>query len=428
MTASADWKALAGRAFDAALAVGHPAGVTAAAMKNLQAEPTAVIAVGKAATAMATSVRDCGCNAPGIIVTTDESHAEIAGMTCFASSHPVPDARGLAASDAVMDFVSALTADDHLLLLVSGGGSALLPAPAEGMTLADKQALNESLLASGLDIHDMNVVRRLFSKLKGGRLARMAAPAVVTQFLLSDVPGDRLESIASGPAVADPVPLDRALALIADTGLDRLDFMAAQLRRIEDGTADLPLRADDPVTARVTSHLLASNTICRTAARDVLRTALGGMEEVHLPDLAGEATDCAKHLAGLMAGGSKGSGVWAVTGGETTVQLGASPGKGGRAQEMGIAFAATMHDADLPAGWAGLIGGTDGRDGPTDAAGAIIGDDDPFDAAAAAQALAAHDSYSYLDAHGQLLRVAPTGTNLGDIGIFIAGGSGLQGD
>ena len=327
-----------------------------------------------------------------------------------------------------MDFVSALSADDHLLLLVSGGGSALLPAPAEGMTLADKQALNEALLASGLDIHDMNVVRRLFSKLKGGRLARMAAPAVVTQFLLSDVPGDRLESIASGPAVADPVPLDRALALIADTGLDRLDFMAAQLRRIEDGTADLPLRADDPVTARVTSHLLASNAICRTVARDVLRTALGGMEEVHLPDLAGEATDCAKHLAGLMAGGSKGSGVWAVTGGETTVQLGASPGKGGRAQEMGIAFAATMHDADLPAGWAGLIGGTDGRDGPTDAAGAIIGDDDPFDAAAAAQALAAHDSYSYLDAHGQLLRVPPTGTNLGDIGIFIAGGSGLQGD
>ena len=99
-----------------------------------------------------------------------------------------------------MDLASGLSVDDHLLLLVSGGGSALLPAPADGMTLADKQALNEALLASGLDIHDMNVVRRLFSKLKGGRLARIAAPAAVTQFLLSDVPGDRLESIASGPA------------------------------------------------------------------------------------------------------------------------------------------------------------------------------------------------------------------------------------
>ncbi|GIS13119.1 MAG: hypothetical protein CM15mP115_22700 [Alphaproteobacteria bacterium] len=141
----------------------------------------------------------------------------------------------------------------------------------------------------------MNVVRRLFSKLKGGRLARMAAPAAVTQFLLSDVPGDRLESIASGPAVADPVPLDHALALIADAGLDRLDFMPAQLRG-SDGTADLPLRAGDPVTARVTSHLLASNTICRAAARDVLSAALPGMEEVQLPDLAGEATDCAAIL------------------------------------------------------------------------------------------------------------------------------------
>ena len=171
MTASADWKALAGRAFNAALAAGHPAGVTAAAMKKLQADPTAVIAVGKAAAAMATAVRDDGCDAPGIIVTTDESHAEVAGMTCFASSHPVPDARGLAASEAVMDLASGLSADDHLLLLVSGGGSALLPAPADGMTLADKQALNEALLASGLDIHEMNVVRRLFSKLKGGRLA-----------------------------------------------------------------------------------------------------------------------------------------------------------------------------------------------------------------------------------------------------------------
>ena len=349
-------------------------------------------------------------------------------MTCFASSHPVPDARGLAASEAVMGFASGLSADDHLLLLVSGGGSALLPAPADGMTLTDKQGLNEALLASGLDIHDMNVVRRLFSKLKGGRLARMAAPAAVTQFLLSDVPGDRLESIASGPAVADPVPLDHALALIADAGLDRLDFMPAQLRRIADGTADLPLRADDPVTARVTSHLLASNAICRAAARDVLSAALPGMEEVQLPDLTGEATDCAAHLAELMSGGSKGAGLWAVTGGETTVQLGASPGKGGRAQEMGIAYAARMHDAGTGTGWAGLIGGTDGRDGPTDAAGAVIGSDDPFDAAAAARALAAHDSYSYLDAHGQLLKVPPTGTNLGDIGIFIAVGSGQQGD
>ena len=429
MTAVSGWKALAGRAFDAALAAGHPAGVTAEAMKALNAAPTAVIAVGKAAPAMAMAVRDSGCDAPGIIVTTDESHADVPGMTCLASAHPVPDARGVAAGEAVMDFAAGLSEGDHLLLLVSGGGSALMPAPAEGMTLADKQALNEALLASGLDIHDMNVVRRLFSKLKGGRLARLAAPAAVTQFLLSDVPGDRLESIASGPAVADPVPLEQALALIGDAGLDRLDFMPEQLRRIEAGQADLPLREDDPVTARVTSHLLASNAICRAAARNVLRAGLGGMEEVQLPDLAGEASDCAAHLAGLMAtsGPGAGAGVWAVTGGEATVQLGPSPGMGGRAQEMGIAFAAAMRDLQAAGDWMALIGGTDGRDGPTDAAGALVASADPFDPEAATAALAAHDSYRYLDAHGQLLRVPPTGTNLGDIGIFIAGGAGPQG-
>ena len=421
MTASADWKALAGRAFDAALAVGHPAGVTAAAMKNLQAEPTAVIAVGKAATAMATAVRDCGCDAPGIIVTTDESHAEIAGMTCFASSHPVPDARGLAASDAVMDFVSALSADDHLLLLVSGGGSALLPAPAEGMTLADKQALNEALLASGLDIHDMNAVRRLFSALKGGRLASLAAPARITQFLLSDVPGDRFETIASGPAIADPVPLADTLELIRVNNLDRLDFVTAHLARIEDGSADLPVRPGDPVIVNVTSHLLASNDLCRAAARTTLAGDMQGVREIDLPPLTGEAAECARLLAHRLVAAGGDSSVWGVTGGETTVQLGTGGGKGGRAQEMGVAFASAMHELAPNRRWAALIAGTDGRDGPTDAAGALITSENEFEIKAALAALAAHDSHPFLDNCKALLRVAPTGTNLGDMAIFIVG-------
>ena len=419
------WKSLVRQAFDAAVAAGHPGAVTRAAMARLETPPTAVISVGKAAASMAQAVRDSGCDAPGIFVTTDESFAEVSGMTGFASAHPVPDDRGIRASAAVTELADGLAAEDHLLLLVSGGGSALLPAPAEGMSLADKQALNEALLASGLDIHDMNAVRRLVSTLKGGRLARRVAPAKLTQFLLSDVPGDRLESIASGPAVADPVPLEATLDLIRSAGLDRLDFMAEQLRRIETGSADLPVRPGDPVTANITTHLLASNAICRDAAGNVMRAALGDMEELHLPDLDGEASDCAKDLARRVSGASGSSGVWAVTGGETTVQLGASPGKGGRAQEMGIAFAATMKASDgLATGqWTALIGGTDGRDGPTDAAGAIIDSGDSFDAAAAGAALAAHDSYRYLDSHGQLLKVPPTGTNLGDIAIFVAGGS-----
>ena len=176
---TAAMRLLVRRAFDAACAAGHPAGVTRDAMARLKTPPTAMIAIGKAAGAMAAAVRKAGCEAPGIIVTSDEALTDDdlvlpAGMTVFASAHPVPDARGIAAGEAVMAFADRLGADDHLLLLISGGGSALLPAPAEGMSLADKQALNTALLASGMDIHEMNVVRRLVSRLKGGRLARRA--------------------------------------------------------------------------------------------------------------------------------------------------------------------------------------------------------------------------------------------------------------
>jgi len=429
-------RALVRRAFDAACAAGHPAGVTRDAMARLQTAPTAVIAVGKAAAAMASAVRDAGCDAPGIIVTTDESLADSglvlpSGMTVFAAAHPVPDRRGIIAGEAVMNLVDGLGAHDHLLLLISGGGSALLPAPAEGMSLANKQELNEVLLASGLDIHEMNVVRRLVSRLKGGRLPRRAAPARSTQFLLSDVPGDRFESIASGPAVPDPVPLETALELVRTTGLDNLGFMKDQLVRIEAGTADLPLRADDSRADAVTTHLLASNTICRTAARDVLRGAFGGLHEVSLPDLAGEAAICAADLARILMNAQGDGPLWAVTGGETTVQLGDRPGKGGRAQEMGVAFALAMEQGAnrLVEGWTALIGGTDGRDGPTDAAGALVSAGTGFDHAAARAALAAHDCHPYLEARQALLRVPPTGTNLGDIGIFVlAGRSGHGGN
>lgn len=420
---AAGWEAAARRAFDAALLAGNPAAVTRDAMARVELPPTAVIAVGKAAVGMAQAVRDAGCDAPGLVITTDENFAEIAGMTCFASAHPVPDERGLAAAKAVMDMATSLGEDDHLLLLISGGGSALLPAPADGMTLADKQALNEALLASGLDIHEMNAVRRLFSTLKGGRLARLASPARITQFLLSDVPGDRFESIASGPAVADPVPLDEALALIRGAGLDDLPFVKERLKRIEDGAADLPVRPGDPVMDKVGAHLLASNDLCRVAARDAVAATQSGVE-VELPPLSGEASDCARELARRLVSASSSSAVWAVTGGETTVRLGASPGAGGRAQEMGVAFAGAMHDLAPGRDWVALIGGTDGRDGPTDAAGAVITSAHPFAAGDAATALADHDCYPFLKRAGALLTVPPTGTNLGDIAVFIVGGEG----
>ena len=422
MTRSLAWPDLAGEAFAAGLAAGHPHDVTMAAMAALDAPPSHVIAIGKAGAAMAEAVRDAGCNAPGIVVTHDEGFAEVDGMRCFASSHPVPDARGMDATAALVEMAASLGVEDHLLLLISGGGSALVPAPADGVTLADKQALNAALLASGMDIHAMNAVRRLFSRLKGGRLARLAAPARVTQFLLSDVPGDRLESIASGPAVADPVPMEQALALICDYRLDRLDFVAAMVARIRAGTADLPLRDGDPALALVETRLLASNDLCRAAVSARLAAALPAAQQIDLPPLAGNAAELARQLAGMLAQRGREGYSWGVTGGETVVTLDADSGKGGRAQEMVLAFASEMHrlGSAAPHHWLALVGGTDGRDGPTDAAGAVVGSADLFDANAAEAALARHDSYPYLAAHGQLLPAMPTGTNLGDIAVFLA--------
>ncbi len=437
----ADFIQTLGTAFEAGLFAGRPGPITAAASARMTVPPTAIIAVGKAAGAMAEAARDAcfsgktGSDVLGLVVTNDENHRQIDGFTCIASAHPVPDARGLAAAAAVENLLLSLGVDDHLLLLISGGGSALLPAPALGLTLAQKIILNDALLASGLDIHAMNIVRRLFSRLKGGRLARVAAPARITQFLLSDVPDDRLESIASGPAVADPVPLDAAIELIMQHNLDRLDFVPPFLQGLKNGTVDAPVRCGDPVLRGVNSQVLASNAICRTAAEQQLRTSCPHLRVLEAPSLTGEAAVMAAQLARqilteteaqrqtLKNTHSLGGCFGLVAGGETTVTLDMNaPGKGGRSQELALAFAAALHAAGAaaPRFWAVLAGGTDGRDGPTDAAGGIIHASQEFDQSAAMAALQSHNSYHYLQTHGQLLHRGPTGTNLADLALIIA--------
>ncbi len=420
------WQQTARSAFAAALAAGHPASLTRSAVATLATPVTAIIAIGKAATAMAIAARSAGTidpNIPGIIVTNDENFSVVEGMDCYASAHPVPDDRGLVAAGAVTEMAQNLGGEDHLLLLISGGGSALVPAPAPGISLLEKQQLNEALLGSGLDIHQMNAIRRLFSTLKGGRLARLAYPAKITQLLLSDVPEDRLESIASGPAVCDPVPLEAAFSLIANSGLQQLDFVARHMEALLSGEADQPVRPNDDKIGTVTSHILASNTLCQDATTKSLVAAFGGEGTTLIP-LAGEAAVCGRNLARLIAAKMRYEKqmVYGVTGGETTVSLGnALGGKGGRSQELALAFAdemAAMKQA--PTRWLILAGGTDGRDGPTDATGGFIDSTLSFDQAAARKALANHDSYHYLAAHGQLLTVPPTGTNLGDLAVVIA--------
>ena len=326
--------------------------------------PSHVIALGKAAGAMADAVRNCGYDGPGLVITTDENHRHIDGFNCIASAHPVPDKRGLGAANAVETLASGLDETDHLLLLISGGGSALLPAPASGISLAQKIALNEVLLASGLDIHAMNIVRRLFSRLKGGQLARLAAPARITQFLLSDVPGDKLESIASGLAVADPVPFNEALVLIRTQKLDRLDFVTPHLDAIIANDVAGPVRPGDPVLDRVTTRILASNSQCREAAASYVQSVMPQLKYLDAPNLGGEAAEMARRLAALVMDHHKQNENPAqpfgfVAGGETTVTLDMSNcGKGGRSQELALAFALAMRDADLaaPKRWAILAG------------------------------------------------------------------------
>ena len=414
--------------FSAALKAGIPHQITKNAYLELDQPPSHVIALGKAAGAMADAVRNCGYDGAGLVITTDENHRHIDGFNCIASAHPVPDKRGLGAADAVEKLASGLDETDHLLLLISGGGSALLPAPASGISLAQKIALNDVLLASGLDIHAMNTVRRLFSRLKGGQLARLAAPARITQFLLSDVPGDRLESIASGLAVADPVPFNEALVLVRTQKLDRLDFVTPHLDAMIANDVAGPVRPGDPVLDRVTTRILASNSQCREAAASYVQSVMPELKYLDPPNLGGEAAQMARRLAALVMDHHKQNENPAqpfgfVAGGETTVTLDMSnPGKGGRSQELALAFALAMRDADLgaPKRWAILAGGTDGRDGPTDAAGGVITSEQGFDQAAASVALAGHASYDYLRSHDQLLMIGATGTNLADLVLVIA--------
>lgn len=421
-------------AFDAALLAGQPLRITQSACHAIAA-PTAVIALGKAAGAMAEGARAAGVTAPGIIITTDENHRQIDGLDCVAASHPVPDGRGLRAAEKVIDLVTPLTADDHLLLLISGGGSALLPAPAAGISLEQKIALNDALLASGLDIHDMNVVRRLFSRLKGGRLARLAAPAKITQFLLSDVPGDRLESIASGVAVADPVSFDYAKSLVKTNRLDQLDFVASHMAALADNDELGPVRPGDPCLAGVHSAILASNAQCRDAAADWLAENLPNITQLDAPELAGEAQQMARQLVTQICqhrssqdevSQDQADQIFAlVSGGETVVSMDStSAGLGGRSQELALAFACQMRQAGdaAPAHWAILAGGTDGRDGPTDAAGGIVTSSQNFDLDAAIAALGQHDSYHFLAAQNSLVKTGATGTNLADLVLIMWSG------
>ena len=373
-----------------------------------------VIAAGKAAPAMLRgAMAHLGQDIEAICVTHKENQDRIDGIPFFNSAHPIPDDVGLQATQKIAEILRSTTENDQVIALISGGASALLPAPADGISLADKQALNAALLASGLDIVEMNMIRQQVSKLKGGGLLRQAAPASVSAYILSDVVGDDLRAIASGPTVAPLGTKTSARKRLQQVGAwDGLPASIQNHLQRPDKNDALP---------HATNTLVGSNRQSVEAAASHLGAAchVVAMDE----PLVGDVETAAQTIiAALDARGPIRKPTALVWGGETTVQLRGN-GRGGRNQEMALLVAQHLNTRDPSETVLFLSGGTDGRDGPTDAAGAIVDArtwqriaDKGLDPAAL---LKNNDSYAALNASGDLLITGATGTNVADIQILM---------
>ncbi len=408
----ADLRAEALRLFQAGLAAADPGAAVRRALTAGMPEPgpggrVIVIAVGKAAVTMAEAALPLLPNRADVLVVTNyENHRDLRGARVLAAGHPVPDAAGEAAAQEVEALLAGATAEDRVIALISGGGSALLPAPVPGVTLEEKAEVNRLLLAGGFEITEMNAVRQHLSRLKGGGLLRAAAPAPVMALILSDVIGDDLRVIASGPTVAPIAGRAEVIALLRDRGLwGRLPAsVQAHLMR--------PQAA--PALPPVTNILIGSNRL----SLEAMLAAAGPGARIVSDHLTGDVSEaCARVTA---AGRAAARPACLIFGGETTVTI-RGTGLGGRNQELALRMAM----AGLPGEWAFLSGGTDGRDGPTDAAGGLV-DQGSLARMRAAGAdpealLANNDSHAALEASGDLIRIPATGTNVADVQVLMLG-------
>lgn len=388
-----------------------------------------VIGAGKGAAPLARALEDMlgGRIDAGAVIVKYGHGMALERIRLFEAAHPVPDAAGQAATAELLGLARQATAEDLVICLFTGGASALTPAPVDGVTLEDMRRLTESLLACGANIGEINALRKHLSLFGGGQLARTAAPARVLCFLVSDVIGDDPGVIASGPTAPDASTFDDCLRLVKRYGLAGR-MPGAALRVLGEGAAGhLPEtpKTGDPLFDRVRNVLVADNGQALDAAAAEAR-ALGFRVRVRPEPYAGEARECAVRLlnealaqAGATSGGGAGP-LCYLAGGECTVRL-RGRGLGGRNQEM--ALAASLALREWPEGWrvAALFAGTDGTDGPTDAAGGFA-DAHVLDGMAdeARDALDNNDSHAALERAGALLRTGPTLTNVMDMTIVCA--------
>jgi hydroxypyruvate reductase len=380
-----------------------------------------LLGAGKASGAMAAAAEEIVGDrvAGGFVVVKDGYGAPLVRVEIAEAGHPVPDARGLAASARLLEVARGAGEGDLVLFLVSGGGSALTPAPAPPITLAEKQELTRLLLASGATIGELNAVRKHLSLFKGGRLARAAWPARVLTLALSDVIGDRLDVIASGPTAPDPTTFGDALEVLARRGLSgRVPVSIA--RRLDAGRAgdieETP-KPGDPLFERVENVVIGNNALVTDAAMATARR-LGFHADLATRELQGEARDVARDFVARAR--RLAPPACLIAGGETTVTV-RGQGKGGRCQEFALAAALELGPTDRVTI---LAAGTDGTDGPTDATGAVVDAGTVGRGAAAGadarRALADNDAYGFLRASADLIVSGPTRTNLLDLYVAVS--------
>ena len=372
---------------------------------------TVVVGAGKGAAAMAAAVEQHWAGPlSGLVVTRYGHGLPTKRIEVVEASHPVPDAAGSDAARRILQLVQGLGADDLLLCLISGGGSALLALPAPGLQLADKQAVTRALLRSGATIGEINCVRKHLSAIKGGRLGAAAAPARVVSLAISDVPGDDPATIASGPTVADPTSFADARTILAKYGICEPAAAIAHLTAARDETP----KPGDPRLANSEFRIVATPQAALEAAAATAHQA-GFAAEILGDALEGEARIVgAEHARLALAHAAGGRRLCILSGGETTVTV-TGKGRGGRNAEYLFALAIGLDGAP---GIHALAADTDGIDGSEDNAGAIIGPDSLARARAlgleAKARLADNDAYGFFAALGDLVVTGPTRTNVND--------------
>jgi glycerate 2-kinase len=380
-----------------------------------------LFAVGKAAGPMAAAAVAAlaGTIRQGVVISPEAVALSSARMACFVGGHPVPNEQGADGARELVRLVAGLRPGETLFCLISGGASSLMTLPPDGISIADIAAATSSLMRAGATIQELNCVRKHLDQLKGGRLTALASPARVVALVLSDVVGDSMDTIASGPTVADPTTVADAVAVLQRHGV--WDQVAPSVRaHLERGDDESP-KPGDPRLARAINRIIGSNVTAAIAACDQARN-MGYVSQVVTTSLTGEASEIGASVARQTREECQRTGkkVALIFAGETTVTVKGS-GAGGRNQELALGAAIAM-EGDSGMAVASL--GTDGIDGPTDAAGAVADGESVARARAlgfdARATLAANDSHTFWKALGALVRTGPTGTNVMDIVVALA--------